>query len=133
MVEQCPATELHPQPCYIFLHQVSPVQSTVLTHGQTLPCLLVVQMTKPHFGCDLFFLNRNLKPLIVLVSLLNVTLLSRASPLKPSIHRETLAQLFPFYCWSHRAIPTNSSTERLGDIIGSSLNMASFHIQDGRI
>lgn len=40
-----------------------------------------------------YFLHRNLKPLIVLVSLLNMILISGASPLKPGIpiHTTTLA------------------------------------------
>lgn len=97
MVDQCSATELPPQPCYVFPHQVSPEQSTVPAHGRTLPCLLSDQMTKPHFSCDLFFLI-NLKSLIALASLLNVTFISSALPLKPGVprHTETLATALAF-------------------------------------
>lgn len=110
--------------CYNFLHQVSPVQSTVLTHGQI---LLVDQMTKPHFGCDLFFLNRNLT-LLILVSLLNVTLRCIASKARGShTHRDSSLSSFPSIVGPEKPFQPDSSAERWGNIINSFFNTASLY------
>lgn len=99
------------------------------THGRTSsPYWLTDQMMEPHSSCDLFSLNRDLKPLVTIVSLLNVTVISSASHLKPEVpYTHSCRSSFPSAVGTGELFQARSPTERWGDRVSSSWNMASLY------